>query len=155
MRKIIAFVICISIPLAVGGGVGFATSSAIDSWYAGLNKPNFNPPNELFGPVWSTLYFLMGVTLFLIWQAYESEDRKRALRLFVLQLVLNAAWSFIFFYFHLPAWAFVEIIILWIFIVLWIVQTFKVNKVAGFLQIPYLLWVSFASVLNGAIWYLN
>lgn len=155
MRKVITFIICISIPLMVGGIAGFATSSAIGSWYAELNKPSFNPPNYLFGPVWSTLYFLMGISLFLIWQASESEVRKKALRLFLIQLALNFAWSFIFFYFQSPSWAFLEIIILWIFIVLWIVVSLKVSKVAGYLQIPYLLWVSFASVLTGAIWYLN
>jgi translocator protein len=152
---ILTIVICIAIPLVIGGLSGFATTGAIDTWYAQLNKPSFNPPNYLFGPVWTILYILMGISLFLVWKSPSGNERNMALTIFVIQMVLNFAWTFLFFYFHRPGLALIEIIILWIAILLMIIAFYRIDKIASLLQIPYILWVSFASVLNGAIWFLN
>jgi tryptophan-rich sensory protein len=146
---------CIAIPLIVGAVSGIATSSNIKTWYVYLNKPSFNPPNWVFAPAWTILYILMGISLFLITQAKSSHIKSKALYLFFMQLFLNFAWSFIFFYFHQVGWALVEIAFLWISIILMIRQFYKINSWSGYLQIPYLLWVSFASILNASIWYLN
>lgn len=147
--------ICLLLPLAIGGISGYATSSGINDWYAHLNKPSFNPPNYLFGPVWTFLYLLMGVSLFMVWRSPVGPNRTQALRIFVLQLTLNFLWSFLFFRFNLPGLALLEIILIWISILTMILLFGRISKPAAYLQIPYLLWVSFATVLNGAIWYLN
>ena len=154
-KNIIRFIISILLPVVTGGIAGYATSSNISNWYVYLNKPWFNPPNAVFGRVWSVLYLLMGVSLFLIWKAVPSKTRSLALSIFAVQLVLNFCWSFIFFYFHQTGWAFVEIVLLWISIIYMILMFHKVNRVSAYLQIPYLLWVSFAACLNVSIWYLN
>lgn len=155
MKKTLKLLLCILTMLLIGGLAGFATSTSINGWYTSINKPSFNPPNYLFGPVWTTLYILMGVSLYLILQSESSELRKKAIAIFSIQLFLNFCWSFIFFNFQMLGLAFVEIILMWICILTTIVVFFKINKTAGLIQIPYLLWVSFASVLNGSIWYLN
>jgi tryptophan-rich sensory protein len=139
----------------IGSVAGIATSGNITGWYATLNKPNFNPPNWLFGPVWSILYILMGVSLYIVWNSTISEIRKRALIAFGVQLCLNFAWSFIFFQFKMIGFAFFEILFV-LGGVLWMIITFyPINKTAALLQIPYLLWVSFATVLTAAVWKLN
>lgn len=155
MKKIAIFILCIIGPLLIGAIGGFATATSIDTWYVTLNKPFFNPPNYLFGPVWTLLYLLMGISLYMILQSPVNEFRKKAIIIFSLQLFLNFWWSFLFFKFHLLGIAFVEIFIIWISIITMIYVFQKINKTAAYLQIPYLLWVSFASVLNGAIWFLN
>ena len=147
--------ICLLLPLAIGGISGYATASGITDWYAHLNKPSFNPPNYLFGPVWTFLYLLMGVSLFIVWRSPAGPDRTQALRIFAVQLTLNFLWSFLFFRFNLPGLALLEIIMIWISILTMILLFGRISKPAAYLQIPYLLWVSFATVLNGAIWYLN
>jgi benzodiazapine receptor len=119
-----------------------------------LNKPFFNPPHWLFGPVWITLYLLMGISLYLIWNN-DGKDSKSALIVFSIQLGLNTLWSLLFFGLKNPLLAFIEIILLWLFIVLTILFFYQKSKTASFLLIPYLLWVSFASVLNFSIFYLN
>ncbi|AWW31054.1 tryptophan-rich sensory protein [Echinicola strongylocentroti] len=139
----------------MGSIAGVANAGNITTWYAELEKPSFNPPNSLFGPVWTVLYALMGLGLYLIWNAPKSEKRKRALQVFVVQFVLNFCWSFIFFYFHLIGWAAVEIVLL-LGMIIWMIVSFKaVSKWAAYLQFPYLLWVSFATLLNISIWWLN
>lgn len=131
------------------------TFEAIPTWYATLNKPFFNPPNFIFGPVWTTLYTLMGVSLYLLWTAKESSIKDKALLYFYIQLGLNTLWSIIFFGFKNLEIALIEIVSLWIFILLTIITSYKVNKTAALLLIPYILWVSFASILNASIAYLN
>jgi translocator protein len=153
--NILMLILCIALPLLVGGIAGYATSSNISNWYTYLTKPSFNPPNYLFGPVWTTLYILMGISLFLIWKSSEGKNRSNSLTLFFIQLLLNFAWSFIFFQFHQIGAAFIEIILLWVSILLMIRAFYRTVKLAAYLQIPYLLWVSFATLLNGSIWYLN
>ncbi len=147
--------VCVVGVLAVGTLSGLANVENIEGWYAGLTKPAFNPPNYIFGPVWTALYVLLGVGLYLVIATPESAVRKTALIVFAVQMLLNFSWSYLFFYFKLPGVAFAEILILWVSIAMMIVVFFRVSAAAATLQIPYLLWVSFASVLNGSIWYLN
>lgn len=155
MKKFFAFILCLFIPLLIGGISGIATASGVNDWFLTLNKPSFNPPNYLFGPVWTTLYLLMGISLYFIWSSPVSMARTKALRIFYIQISLNFAWSFLFFYFHWIAFAFAEIIVIWCFILLMIFRFFPVHKTSALLQIPYLLWVSFATVLNGAYFFIN
>jgi benzodiazapine receptor len=155
VSKFLTPLICILLPLIIGSLSGLANVGSINTWYAQLNKPSFNPPGYLFGPVWTILYLLMGVSLYLVWKAPDGRMRDYALIIFGIQMVLNFAWSFIFFYFYQPGWALVDIIVLWIFIVIMILVFYRISRVSALIQIPYLLWVSFATVLNAAIWLLN
>lgn len=155
MNKYLKLVGCILLTLSVGGISGVATASGIDNWFLSLNKPFFNPPNYLFGPVWTTLYLLMGISLFLILQSPSKEVKRKALFIFAIQLTLNFLWSFLFFKFRLVELAFIEIILIWISILAMIITFYKIDRIAAGLQIPYLLWVTFATVLNGAIYWLN
>jgi len=156
MNNTLKLIISIAIPLAVGGISGFFTTGGVDGWFATVEKPSFNPPNWLFAPVWTTLYIIMGIGFYLIWkQPADTPYRRPAMIIYVLQLVLNFFWSIIFFKLEQPGFAFAEIILLWFFILLMIIYFIKVKPIAGYLQIPYLCWVSFASVLNYTIWQLN
>jgi translocator protein len=143
------------LPLAIGAIAGIFTSKAIPTWYETLNQPSFNPPNWVFGPVWTTLYFLMGISLFLIWKQNKGKDRNRAILVFMIQLILNFGWSFIFFYFHQLGLALVEILLLWLSIFLMILIFYRIRPLAAFINIPYLLWVTFATILNAAYYFLN
>lgn len=147
--------ICIAIPLVSGSLSGLAIADHISSWYSTLNKPSFNPPNYLFGPVWSVLYILMGIGLYLILQTPKSAMRTKSIMLFAVQLILNLSWSFIFFNAQSPFAALIIIGILWIAILMMMIYFHTLSPIASYLQIPYLLWVSFATVLNAAIWILN
>jgi len=149
------FFVCIFIPLIIGGLSGFLSTEGIEAWYPSLNKPFFNPPSWVFGPVWTMLYLLMGYSSYRIWMQPVSIHRRKALLLFALQLSLNFFWSLIFFRWQLIGLATIEIILLWVSIILMIKSFIKLDMVAGYLQIPYLLWVTFASVLSGSLWYLN
>ena len=132
------------------------TMSAIPTWYATLQKPSFTPPNWLFAPAWGTLYLLMGISAFLIWRRGLADKQvKIALMVFVIQLILNALWSVAFFGFESPLSGVIVIIVLWLAILLTILRFSKISSVAAILLLPYLLWVSFASVLNISIWVLN
>ncbi len=156
MSNAIKLILSVAVPLAVGGLSGFATARGVDTWYPTLAKPSFNPPAWVFGPTWTLLYVLMGVALFLVWrQGLDTQGVKLALTVFAVQLVLNALWSIIFFGMQSPAWAFVEIILLWLAIVATLWAFWRVMPAAGWLLVPYLAWVSFAAVLNGSIWILN
>ena len=155
MNKFLKLCLCIIIPLLIGAVSGFATASSINTWYVTLHKPFFNPPNYLFGPVWTTLYILMGVSFYMILQSRNSKYKKGAIYLFCIQLFLNFCWSFIFFKFQYLGLALIEIIMMWISILAMIIWFTKLNKTAAYLQIPYLCWVSFAAVLNASLWYLN
>lgn len=134
------------------------TSSAIPTWYETLNKPIFSPPNWLFGPVWTTLYLLMGISVYLIWQQLEKDkDRfvERSLCIFWIHLVFNALWSVIFFGLKDVGMAFVFIAIIWAMILWMIIRFWNLDKRSSLLLTPYFLWVSFASVLNFSILILN
>ena len=132
------------------------TAPSIPLWYTSLNKPSFSPPNWLFAPVWTTLYLLMGISLFLVWRkGLKEKDIKIAFAVFIFQLILNSLWSFLFFGLESPFAAFIEIIFLWIAILISIILFSRISKAAAILLIPYILWVGFASVLNFAFWRLN
>jgi translocator protein len=149
-------IISILIPLLVGSTAGFFTSSGVNGWYAAANKPWFNPPNWLFAPVWTTLYIMMGIALFLVWKSDSDKTVKQtAIILFAVQLTLNFFWSFIFFKTQQLGWAFAEIITMWVMILLTIFWFGKISSTAAWLLVPYISWVSFASVLNYALWKLN
>lgn len=131
------------------------TVQAIPTWYATLAKPSFNPPNSVFGPVWTLLYALMAIAAWVVWKQPVSPPRSLALRLFWVQLALNFAWSLIFFGQRRIGWALIDILMLWSAIVLTCIVFFRLSKTAGSLFLPYIAWVSFASVLNFEIWRLN
>lgn len=158
MVKINYWKLAISIVVCqLAGFIGsFFTVSSVSTWYLTLNKPFFNPPSWLFGPVWISLYFLMGISLYLIWdEGIKSKQSKGALYIFGAQLILNSLWSILFFGLKSPLFAFIEIIILWIAIILTIKYFYRISKSASYLLIPYVLWVSFAAILNFFIFYLN
>ena len=151
-KLIIAIVIC-----ELAGIVGaIFTTEAIPTWYATLIKPALNPPSWVFGPVWTTLYALMGIAAFFVWKhGWERKDVRKALSLFGIQLILNAVWSIVFFGLHSPFWALVNIAALWLAIVWTMILFYKISKPAMWLLVPYILWVSFAAYLNYSIWVLN
>lgn len=150
MNKILKLLFAVILCEGVGVIGSFFTTPSIGSWYATLAKPSFNPPNWIFGPVWTLLFFLMGVSLFLIWSS--GKPIKTAILIFFQQLALNVLWSAIFFGLHNPLLAFVEIIVLWVAILLTIFYFAKISKIAAWLLVPYILWVSFAAFLNFSIW---
>lgn len=156
MNNTLKLVISLAIPLVVGGTSGFFTVTGVESWYQHINKPSWNPPNAIFGPVWTSLYILMGIALYLVWKADTSSELKKiAFVFFAIQLAFNFCWSFIFFRLHQPGWAFAEIIVMWAFILATIFAFAQVNKLAAWLLVPYISWVSFAAVLNYTIWRMN
>lgn len=156
MNNIAKLAISIAIPIAIGATAGFFTVTGVESWYQTIQKPSWNPPSWVFGPVWTTLYIMMGIALFLIWKSGANDSLKRtAIGLFAVQLVLNFFWSFIFFDQQQPGWALAEIIVMWFAILITIFAFAKVNKTAAWLLVPYISWVSFATILNYTIWKLN
>ena len=149
VKLIVSILIC-----QIAGVIGsIFTAPSITSWYADLQKPAFSPPNWVFGPVWITLYTLMGISLYLVWN--KKKNVKIPLTLFFTQLILNSVWSIIFFGLQNPFYALLEIIILWVTILLTIISFYKVSKKASFLLLPYILWVTIATFLNYYIWILN
>lgn len=151
----IGLVLFIVLCLSAGGLGATATTPEIDGWYQTLNKPTWNPPSWIFGPVWTTLYLMMAIAAWLVWQERGIRAATLPLFLFGVQLLLNLAWSWIFFRDHQIGWAFVDIALLWLAIVATTTIFFRHSHLAGWLLIPYLLWVSFAAVLNFSIWRLN
>lgn len=155
-QNILKLFVSILVCQAAGFIGSFATRSSVDGWYATVRKPPFNPPNWIFGPVWITLFVMMGISLYLVWISKSGTgNRNLAITVFMVHLMLNILWSYLFFYFQSPGWGFIEIIVLWISILAVILLFLPINKWAGYLMVPYLLWVTFASVLNFAIWHLN
>ncbi len=155
MNRIIRLIICIAIPLIVGGISGFFTVQGVKDWYLTLAKPNFTPPNYLFGPVWTFLYAFMGVAFFRIIEKGKSVQKIKAIRIYLWQLFFNFCWSFLFFSQHQIGLALIDILILWVLILIMIIRFKKLDAFAGYSQIPYLLWVSFATALTAAIYILN
>ncbi len=153
-NKIVKILFSILLPLVIGAIGGGATIPEISSWYAFINKPSLLPPNWVFGPVWTLLYIMMGISFYLIWSK-GTKKISTAWKWFLGQLSLNLLWSFLFFKWHLLGAAAVEIIVLWLVILGNIIYFRKINKTAGNLLIPYLLWVSFASYLTIAVALLN
>jgi len=155
VNKLIRLLALVIICEGVGILGSFFTAPAISTWYVTLNKASFNPPNYVFGPVWITLYFLMAVSLFLILEKKLKKQKNFLIVLFSLQLFLNFLWSVIFFGWHQPLLALIEIGVLWVVIALLIIDFWKFSKPAAILLIPYILWVSIASFLNLSIVLLN
>ena len=156
IKDIGKLIICIVACLGAGVIGSVFTRSAIPTWYATLEKPAFTPPNWLFAPVWTLLYILMGIAAFLVWRkGLENRQVRIALIVFLIQLVLNALWSVVFFGLESPLYGLVVISILWVAILVTIIKFFKISRVASVLMWPYLLWVTFAAVLNSSIWLLN
>ena len=160
-RDSLRLAISIAAPLIAGAVGAIFTSESVSTWYQTLEKPSFSPPNWLFGPVWTALYVLMGISLFLVWRAtstFPGNRRSRKIAAFIAfgtQLILNVLWSFLFFGLRSPQLAFAEIVILLISIAVTIVIFFKISKLAAILMMPYAGWVTFASFLNLQIWLLN
>lgn len=131
------------------------TFPSISTWYAALTKPQLAPPNWIFGPVWTTLFALMGIAAFLVWRRGLNRKGVIALTIFIIQLILNILWSIIFFSWHNPGLAFIEILIFWLAIIITIFVFARISKTAAWLLAPYILWVTFAAYLNYALWILN
>jgi tryptophan-rich sensory protein len=157
MNKISRIAIVVIICLAVGYLSGMVTRASITTWYPTLVKPSFNPPNWIFAPVWTSLYVMMGVAAGLIWNQIITQKVAvtKALQIFAIQLILNALWSYLFFGLHNLMLATIEVVLLWLMIFETYSQFAKINKTASYLMLPYLAWVSFASVLTASIWCLN
>ncbi len=152
MNKWVKLVACILICQIAGVIGSLFTTPSIATWYEQIQKPDIRPPNWAFGPVWITLYTLMGISLYWV---LDKKNINIPLILFSIQLVLNAIWSIIFFGLQNPFYAFIEIIILWIMILLTIISFYRVSRKAGLILLPYIIWVTAAMILNYYIWILN
>lgn len=154
MRKVVSLVVCMVVCYGAAAVGGLATGGSVSGWFQTLKRPSFQPPDWLFGPVWTLLYGLMAVSA---WLVYVKTGRVRStpMTLFVVQLVLNVAWSIIFFGLHRPGLAVFDIVALWVAIIATIVAFWRISMTAGVLMLPYLAWVTFASVLNVSLWHLN
>lgn len=154
LNNTLKLLLSIFFPFLIGVVSSFFTTPSVTTWYATLIKPVFQPPSWLFAPVWTILYILMGVSFWLIWKSHSAE-KKHAMKWFFIQLALNGIWSPIFFGAHAIDSALAIIVLLWLTILLTILLFMKISKPAAWLLVPYLAWVSFATVLNYAIWRLN
>ncbi|WP_297706413.1 TspO/MBR family protein [uncultured Eudoraea sp.] len=155
-KKLTYIAISVSICLIIGFLSGFATQSSVNDWYLTLNKPSFNPPNWIFGPVWTLLYILMGIAAGIVWaKGFHHIWVKTALYNFGFQLLFNVLWSVVFFGFKNPFWALLVILILLALILLTIKWFNVVSRTAAYLLIPYFFWVCFATILNYKIWEMN
>jgi benzodiazapine receptor len=149
-------ILSILITLAIGLSASYFTRPEIGSWFATLKKPSFNPPNEVFAPVWTTLYILIGISAYLVWkQRDNSATFKWTVTIYIIQLLLNFSWSLVFFRMHDLFGALIIIKLLWLMILATIIYFGKFSKTASWLMVPYLLWVSFATMLNFSIYLLN
>ena len=151
-RGTLGFVVILALCLGVSAVGGAVTASSVGSWYPTLAKPAFNPPNWIFAPVWTVLYFMMAIAA---WRIWRRGGGSRALSLFALQLALNLAWSIIFFGMHAVGAALLEIAVLLLAILATTVVFWRSDRMAGMLFVPYAAWVAFAAILNAAIWQLN
>jgi len=156
LNEIPRLIASILIPLVIGSVGSIVTISEIPKWYSALSKPSWAPPNWLFGPVWTTLYILMGIALFLVWrEGLNRRDVRFALLIFAVQLILNLLWSIVFFTYHSLFGSFIVIMLLWIAILANIIAFSIISKAAGLLLVPYIVWVSIASYLNYSVYILN
>jgi tryptophan-rich sensory protein len=157
MNRYLKIAVFVATCLTVGYFSGMATRSSVTTWYPLLEKPFFNPPSWVFAPVWSLLYMFMGVAAGKVWQRVEFEKQtvQKALVFFWIQLALNALWSVLFFYWQNPFLAMLELLLLWLMIYETYLKFKVIDKVSGYLMLPYLAWVSFAGLLNASIWWLN
>lgn len=152
----IALILNIALTLGIGSLGAWATVGGVKNWYPTINKPSFNPPSSLFAPVWTSLYILIGIAAYLVWQRRKSITHfPRTIAIYLIQLILNLAWSFIFFYMHEIGFALAEIILMFMMILFNGLYFYRISKWAGYLFIPYLMWVGFAAFLNYSIFMLN
>jgi len=150
------FILSMLITLAIGISASYFTRPEIGGWFATLKKPSFNPPNEVFAPVWTILYILIGISAYLVWKRRDDSSAfKWTVAFYILQLVLNFSWSLVFFRMHDLFGALIVIKVLWLMILATIIYFGKFSKAASWLMVPYLLWVSFATMLNFSIYLLN
>jgi tryptophan-rich sensory protein len=155
-KDILLLVGCIVVPFVIGGLGGWITTGSLTDWYTGLQKPSWNPPSAVFGPVWSFLYLLMGIALWRIMRmGWGTEGVQPAVIWFTVQLVLNFGWSLIFFGLRAPGPALIEILVLLAAVLITTRRFYVLEPAAGWLLVPYILWAAFATVLNGTIWRLN
>lgn len=155
-KDVLLLVISIAVPFAVGGIGGWITTGSLTDWYVGLQKPSWNPPNAVFGPVWSFLYLLIGIALWrIVRMGWDTPGVQVAVIWFVVQLVLNLGWSLIFFGLRAPGLALIEILVLLATVLITTRRFYVLEPAAGWLMVPYILWSAFATVLNGTIWRLN
>lgn len=155
MNSIWKFALSFVFPLLAGGIGGIFTSKTVEGWYRELEKPPFNPPGWVFGPVWTALYLFMGYSLFLVWSKENATGKKLALVVFGVQLILNVLWSAVFFGAEQLGWALFVILFLWLAILGTIILFYPISKTAAWLLVPYLAWVTYAGILNWQIWRLN
>ncbi|MCX7598466.1 MAG: tryptophan-rich sensory protein [Armatimonadetes bacterium] len=155
VQKLLALVVCVGACFAAAALGGYATSTSVQDWYPTLKKPAWNPPNSVFGPVWTVLYLAMGIAAWIVWTKAGFSAARMPLALFAVQLLLNMAWSFFFFAFRNPGAAFVELCVLWVAISATLAAFWRVSILAAGLLVPYLAWVTFAGVLNFTVWQLN
>ena len=146
------FILLAFLAAAIGG---FATSTSVDTWYPTLRKPSWSPPNAVFGPVWTVLYLLMAVAAWWAWRVGSAADGRLTVRLYGAQLALNALWSILFFGLRSPGAALIDIVVLWLILIRLYIRFRAIDRLAGWLWLPYVLWVSFAATLNAAIWEIN
>jgi len=155
-RELARLAASVAIPLAAGAIGSVATARSVTTWYPTLQKASFNPPGWVFAPVWTTLYVMMGIALFLVWRRGLALPLvKTGIVLFAVQMALNTLWSIAFFGMRSPAAGLVVIVLLWVALVLTMITFFRISRAPGLLLVPYFLWVSFATVLNGTLWWLN
>jgi len=152
---IVALVLFVALCLGIGALGASVTATSVDTWYAGLVKPSFNPPDEVFGPVWTVLYVLMGVAAWRVWRSADRDTTRGPLTLFALQLAINLGWSVVFFGLHKIASAVATIVVLDVAVLVTMLAFRAVDRVAALLMLPYVALVAFATVLNVAIWRLN
>ncbi len=152
---VVKLIISLAVPLLAGFASTVWTINSIPTWYTSLNKPWFSPPNVVFAPVWTTLYILMGLALFLVWRSPRNRTRDAGIVLFAAQLAANVAWTFAFFGLQSTLYGLLAIVPLWFLIAATIYQFYKVDKRASYLLIPYIVWVSIATALNASIYVLN
>lgn len=154
-RPLFLLGLSVALAFAAAGIGGLATAPNVDGWYRALEKPSWTPPGWLFGPVWTALYLAMAVAAWWVWTRGEGAARRRALGLYLAQLATNALWSPVFFAWHRPGWALVVILVLLVLVAATTAAFFRIGRLAGWLLVPYLAWVAFATVLNHGIWRLN
>lgn len=155
IKDILKLVASISLCQLAGFLGSLFTTPSIPTWYETLKKPFFTPPNWIFSPVWISLYVLMGISLFMVWRRNDHPEFKTALIFFFIQLILNILWSISFFGLRSPFLGLIDIVLLWIAILITIRFFLRVSKTAGILLLPYIIWVSFAALLNFFLWILN
>lgn len=154
-RDVLGFVVFLVLCLAVSGVGGIITAASVGTWYQAIEKPPFNPPDWVFAPVWTTLYVMMAIAGWRVWRRAGFEARWKALAVFATQLALNLIWSFLFFGLQRIDLALVEIVILLLVIIVNAAMFWRIDRLAGVLFAPYVLWVAYATVLNASLWLLN